>query len=135
MRTLIGGALRAVVVLVLAVASLRLAVWLLDGNDPSSDADIGIGLVPVGAAALTSFAWSWRDVRRNPAEQVRLRWLVAAVLCGVAVVLRGLDDPAGALLVAGLALVLVALSALAGVMFGRAFGAPPSTLADRTTNS
>ena len=124
MRTLIGGALRAVVVAVLAVASLRLAVWLLDGNDPSSDADIGVGLVPIGMAALVSFVWSWIDARRNAAAQVRLCWLTAAVVCAVAVMLRGLDDVGDSLLVAGMFFVLVVVAALAGVMFGKAFGGP-----------
>lgn len=122
MRTLIGGALRAVVVMALTVASLRLSVWLVDGNDPSADADIGIGLVPIGVAAVVCFVGSWFDARRGVAARVRLRWLVAAVVCTIAVMVRGLDDPAGALVVAVVVFALVEGSALAGVTFATALG-------------
>lgn len=122
MTTLVGGALRAVVLVLLAVASLRVAVWLLDGNDPSSDADIGVGLVPIAVAVLVSGGWGYVDGRRHTASDVRGWWTIAALLCGVAAVIRSLDSVTDAVLLGVMAAVLVGLPAYVASAAARSHG-------------
>lgn len=119
MRTLVGGALRAVVVIVLVVLSLRTAIWLVYGNDPSSDADIGIGLVPIAVAALVAAVWAYFDARRHTSSEVRGWWSVAAVLCGAAAALRSMDSVTDVILLGAFAVALVGLPAYGGSVLGR----------------
>ncbi len=134
MRTLVGGALRAVVVIGLAVLSLRIVVWSVYGNDPSSDADIGIGLVPIALAALLAAGWAYVDARRHTSSEVRGWWAVAAVLCGVAAALRSMDSVTDVILLGAFAVALVGLPAYVGSVFGRSRRLPPESPAPRTTH-
>lgn len=93
-----AGAVRGVVLIALSVLSLKLAVWLVDGSDPSSDADIGIGLVPIGVAALVALIWAFVDARRHPSRVVGALWVSAAALCGLAIFVRALDSIGDAVL-------------------------------------
>ncbi|MFC6704671.1 hypothetical protein [Flexivirga alba] len=126
MRTLVGGALRAVVVIGSAVLSLRTVMWLVHGNDPSSDADadIGIGLVPIAVAALMAAGWAYADARRHTSSELRGWWAVAAELCGVAAALRSMDSVTDVILLGAFAVALVGLPAYVGSLLGRSHRSP-----------
>jgi len=104
--------------MVLAVASLRLAVWLLDGNDPSSDADIGVGVVPLVVAAVVAFVWAVVDARRHSTAAAQRWWAAAAVLCGVAAAVRGMDSVGDAVLLGVVGLAVVGAPAYLGSVIG-----------------
>lgn len=92
MKILLGGALRAIVLIVLSVVAVKLAVWVIYGNDPSSDADIGIGLLPIVIGALGSALWAFVDSRRHLPQQVLRTWGTAAVVVGAAAFIRSFDS-------------------------------------------
>lgn len=128
MRTLIGGALRAVVVMVLAVALLRAAIWLLDGDDPAANADIGVGVVPLVVAAVVAFVWAFVDARRQTSAAAQRLWAVAAVVCGVAAAIRAMDSVGDAVLLGVVGLGIVGAPAYLGSVIGGAHRAalPPA---------
>lgn len=124
MRNLVRGAIRAVALIVLAGGSLDVAVWLLDGNDPAADADIGIGLVPLGVIAVVPAAWAFLDARRHTTPVLRMSWGTAALAVGVVAMMRSLESVDDATFALLFVTACIAVSAWIGVALRGAWRTP-----------
>lgn len=123
MKTFAAAALRTFVIILLAFLSLRLAVWILDGNDPAANADIGIGLVPIAVALLSSGFWGFIDGRRQSSRSPLRIWLLFGTLVCFLDIARGAalgDGPISVIAVAIVISLILAGTGALGVVIGRA---------------
>lgn len=93
-------------IIVLAFGSLRLAVWIWDGNDPAANADIGIGLVPIAVALLGSGLWGFIDGRRQSSRSPVRIWLLFGTLVCLLEIARGASLGDGPISVIAVAIVI-----------------------------
>lgn len=122
MFRLIGSAvLRAVVVSALSYISYRIFVHFAFGNDPSADADIGGGLVPLAVLVILPFGWALVDARRGERRTVAWRWVLVAVLIAIGMLIRAGGEGASTTIALGVVFALiVAIPALIGCGIGSA---------------
>ncbi|MFC6153459.1 hypothetical protein [Nocardioides yefusunii] len=108
LSTLLRTLVRAVALTLLFLGQ----IWAWDTFAPSTDANIGAGLLAFLVSAVVAFGWSWRDAVRHGWLNALVCWTLAAVLFDVTVSLANGFDGGGFMAV--LTLVPAAVGTLIG---------------------